>query len=215
MNEDEFLWVAETHPACRVLGPGTRFVVWVQGCPMSCAGCISPQWIPFDGGHRIAVADLAAQIAISEVDGLTLSGGEPFSQAPALVGLISQIRARRDLSVMCYTGYTLRHLRTHGDGAVYALINQIDLLIDGGYIKSKHASLRWRASSNQKIHHLTKRHVRDIAGADTSAGLQIEVLPDGSLQWLGVPAVPGFRSALEGALDLVPTTVDRTVAIDE
>lgn len=36
------LAVAETHPACTVLGPGTRFALWVQGCPLNCAGCVSP-----------------------------------------------------------------------------------------------------------------------------------------------------------------------------
>jgi anaerobic ribonucleoside-triphosphate reductase activating protein len=199
-----FVTVAETHPACRVLGPGSRFVVWVQGCPLSCAGCISPQWIPFDGGHRVAVADLADEIVDSGADGLTLSGGEPFAQAGALAELVSAVRARRDLSVLCYTGHTLEHLRRHGGPAARALLSEVDILVDGPYVAARHGDLRWRGSANQRVHDLTGRHTAELAGADTGSGLQIELLADGGVQWLGVPPVPDFRKNFERVLGLVP-----------
>jgi anaerobic ribonucleoside-triphosphate reductase activating protein len=196
--------VADTHPACRVLGPGVRFVVWVQGCPLSCAGCISPQWIPFAGGERVPVADLAEEIAEAGVDGLTLSGGEPFAQAAALARLVGLVRERRDLSVMCYTGYSLARLRRRG-GATAALLSCVDLLVDGPYVAHRHADLRWRASANQRVHQLTGRHAADLTGADTSAGLQFEVGADDSLYWLGVPPAPGFRDRFERELGLTAT----------
>ncbi|WP_372661571.1 4Fe-4S single cluster domain-containing protein [Amycolatopsis kentuckyensis] len=204
MNSTDFLTVAETHPACRVLGPGTRYVVWVQGCPLSCAGCVSPQWIPFDGGHRVAVAELAEEIAGSGADGLTLSGGEPFAQAGALARLVTTVRSRRDLSVLCYTGHTLEHLRRHGDPGARALLSEVDILIDGPYVAARHADLRWRASANQRVHDLTGRNAADLAAPDTGSGLQIEILPEGSVHWLGVPPIPGFRQKFERALGLVP-----------
>ncbi|WP_280353399.1 4Fe-4S single cluster domain-containing protein [Nocardia abscessus] len=204
MSTAEFVVVAETHPACRTLGPGTRFAVWVQGCPLSCPGCVSPQWIPFEGGSRVAVADLAADIVASGADGLTLSGGEPFAQAAALAALIRAVRRGRDLSVMCFTGFTLRHLRNRGDSAVEELLGQIDLLVDGPYVAAEHGDLRWRGSANQRIRQLTARHAADLDGPDRSAGLQIEVLGDGTVQWLGVPAVADFRSRFEHALKMAP-----------
>ncbi|MEU1961728.1 4Fe-4S single cluster domain-containing protein [Nocardia sp. NPDC019304] len=210
MSAAEFVVVAETHPACRTLGPGTRFVVWVQGCPLSCPGCVSPQWIPFEGGRRVAVADLAAEIAGSGVDGLTLSGGEPFAQAAALAALIRAVREERDLSVLCFTGFTLRHLRYRGDAAVQELLSQVDLLVDGPYIAARQADLRWRGSANQRIHQLTARHAADLTGPDRSAGLQIEVLGDGSVQWLGVPAVANFRSRFERALQVAPLRAEES-----
>jgi anaerobic ribonucleoside-triphosphate reductase activating protein len=194
------LIVAGTHPDCRVLGPGSRFAVWVQGCPLSCAGCISPQWIPMTGGRAIAVDDLAAQIAATAVDGLTLSGGEPFAQAPALVQLVAAVRAQRDMSVLCYSGYTRTWLETHGDAAQLALLSQLDVLIDGPYSVRRHADLRWRGSSNQRIHQLSDRPLPDEP--DTSAGLQVEVDADGGITWLGVPPVPGFRQDFERVLGL-------------
>jgi anaerobic ribonucleoside-triphosphate reductase activating protein len=197
----DVLVVADTHPDCRVLGPGSRFVVWVQGCPLSCAGCISPQWLPFDGGRSLHVDVLASQIVRSAVDGLSISGGEPFAQAAALTKLVRAVRAQRDLSVLCYSGYTRNWLETRGSDAQHALLAELDILIDGPYSARLHSDLRWRASSNQRVHRLSDRPLPDEP--DTSAGLQMEVTPDGAVTWLGVPPVPGFREDFEHALGLV------------
>lgn len=196
--------VAEVHPHCEVLGPGDRFVVWVQGCGIVCDGCTSPSWIPFEGGAPVAVADLAARVAGEAVDGLTLSGGEPFAQADALADLVSAVREHRDLSVMSYTGYTREHLERHGTRGQRRLLGLLDLLVDGPYLRSRHGDLRWRGSANQRIHVLTPRHA-DVAGLpDTSVGLQFEIDRAGSVRWLGVPVVPSFRDDFEKALNLVP-----------
>src|ERR1700722_19472169 len=84
---------------CQVLGPGVRAVIWVQGCPLRCPGCIAPETLPFAaadgnvGGVR-SVADLAGWLAeLDETEGVTLSGGEPFAQAEALAELLDTVRA--------------------------------------------------------------------------------------------------------------------------
>ncbi|NJP91720.1 radical SAM protein [Nonomuraea sp. FMUSA5-5] len=190
--------VADTHPACEVLGPGVRYCVWVQGCPLRCRGCVSPEWIPFEGGTAVPVADLADEIVRTAADGLTLSGGEPFAQAQALAELVTRVRARRDLSVMSYSGHTLEWLRRHGDEHQRRLLSLLDLLVDGPYVAGRHAALRWRGSANQRLHRLTDRH-RDLPGPDESAGLRIEITPDRRVHWLGVPPVPGFGPAFSRA----------------
>jgi len=194
------LRIAETHPRCTVLGPGTRYAVWVQGCPLTCRGCVSPQWIPARGGREVPVAELAARIADEAVDGLTVSGGEPFAQAAAVGHLIELVRARRDLSVLAYSGYTLEHLRTRGDPDQRALLGRLDLLVDGPYLAHRHADLRWRGSANQRIHELTDRHRGLGDGTEPGVGLQFELTAAGELQWLGVPPVPHFRERFERAL---------------
>lgn len=146
------------------------------------------------------MAELAARIADEAVDGLTVSGGEPFAQAAAVRRLIELVRARRDLSVLAYSGYTLEHLRARGSREQHALLGQLDLLIDGPYQVHRHADLRWRGSSNQRIHELTGRHRGLGDGTQPGVGLQFEVTAAGTLHWLGVPAVPGFREDLERAL---------------
>ncbi|GAA2902785.1 hypothetical protein GCM10010472_71240 [Pseudonocardia halophobica] len=202
MRETEGLVVAATHRSCHVLGPGNRYALWVQGCPFRCPGCVSPQWLAFTGGKRLAVDDLVLDIVSFAVDGLTVSGGEPFAQAAGLVALVRQIRQSRDLSLCCYTGYTLEALR-RGSPAQRELLGLVDLLVDGPYVRSRHAPLRWRASTNQRLHVLTDRHLDVLTEPDDPAGLQIEIGPDGEAQWLGVPHTPGFREALAAAADLV------------
>jgi anaerobic ribonucleoside-triphosphate reductase activating protein len=201
--------VAEAHPAAEVLGPGNRFVLWVQGCGIGCRGCISPQWIPFSGGRTEDVTTLADRISEDAVDGLTISGGEPFAQAEALAELAAQLRARRDLSLMSYSGYTIEHIRAHGSAAQHRLLATLDILIDGPYLPNRQANLRWRGSANQRIHFLTDRHADLAELADISAGIQFEVGYDASVRWLGVPAVPNFRERLEQRLGLVRSDTDQ------
>jgi anaerobic ribonucleoside-triphosphate reductase activating protein len=197
----QVLRVADEHARCGVLGPGIRYAIWVQGCPLRCRGCVSPQWIPFDGGTLVAVPDLARRVLAAPVDGVTFSGGEPFAQAAALAELATRLRAERDLSIACYTGYPLRWLRRHADADQRRLLSLVDLLIDGPYVQRQHADLRWRGSANQRLNVLTARHAGE-RWPDVGAGLQFEVTAEGQLHWLGVPPTPGFRDALETALTL-------------
>jgi len=208
MSEPSYLRVAELHPHCEVLGPGDRFVVWVQGCGIGCIECTSPDWIPFDRGRMTAVAELAERVAAEAVDGLTVSGGEPFAQADAVADLVEAVRARRDLSVMSYTGYTREHLARHGAAGQRRLLGRLDLLVDGPYLRTRHADLLWRGSINQRIHVLTPRHADVADRLDRGVGLQLEVGADATVRWLGVPARPGFRQQFEQAMNLVPAAAE-------
>lgn len=183
----------------RVLGPGVRAVVWVRGCPLRCRGCIAPEDLPFDGGTRHDVVALAERLNAlpSQVTGVTFSGGEPMAQAGALARLVDLLRAGRDWSTMSYSGYTLAALRKRRDDGVAALLDRLDILVDGPYREDRHADLLWRGSNNQQIHYLTARHTQEAA--DRGAGLEMSVV-DGALRWTGVPPVRGFRAAFESAM---------------
>ncbi len=54
--------IAEICPATRTLGPGQRFVIWVQGCCFNCCGCISPEWIPQEVANLVEPTMLAQRI---------------------------------------------------------------------------------------------------------------------------------------------------------
>jgi anaerobic ribonucleoside-triphosphate reductase activating protein len=182
-----------------VLGPGLRAVVWVRGCPLRCAGCVTPEDLPFEGGESVSVTAVAARLNTlgPEVTGVTFSGGEPMAQAAGLAELLDRLRADRDWSAMSYTGYTMEHLRRHGTAAQHALLDRLDILVDGPYLARRHADLLWRGSANQRLLLLTDRH--RPPRRDRSAGLEFEV--DGDLVgWTGVPPTPGFREALESSL---------------
>ncbi|MET8824417.1 4Fe-4S single cluster domain-containing protein [Streptomyces sp. NPDC004610] len=186
---------------CTVLGPGTRAVLWVQGCPLRCRGCVAAETLPFEGGTAHPVDELADWLcALPGIEGVTLSGGEPFSQAAALAALLDTVRARRpDLSAMAYSGFRYEALRAGGPDR-RALLSRLDLLVDGPYVAARHAGLRWRGSANQRIVALSGRYARLADEPDTSAGVEVSLEPDGSLSWAGVPPTPGFREGFEERL---------------
>lgn len=155
-----------------VNGPGERFVLWLQGCPRRCPGCINPEFLPITPRHLIAVEQMAARIlAATGIEGVTYSGGEPFLHAAALAALSAHLQAK-GLGIVCYSGYTLRELQDHPDPGVQALLARLDLLIDGPYIQAQTAPLRWRGSANQQLHYLSPRYA---AEADTPPAPVAEV----------------------------------------
>lgn len=174
---------------CQVLGPGTRAVLWVQGCSLACPGCLVPQsWKP-KGGEFLTVDQLSDWLcSLDGISGVTLSGGEPFEQSQALCQLIDQVNLRRSFNWMSYTGYLIEELTGQWPRQ---LLGRLDLLIDGPYRQELHQDLLWRASSNQRIHDLTGRC--SLPAADRTAGLDFEFLPDGRLTFSGVPPWPEFH----------------------
>ncbi|RRR73160.1 MAG: radical SAM protein [Candidatus Viridilinea halotolerans] len=166
--------VAATCAATHALGPGLRAVVWVQGCPFNCPGCVAPAWLPMRQARVAAPEELVAELlAHLQVTGLTFSGGEPMLQAVGLARLITLARQQRPLSLICFSGFTLDQLRRKppGPGAA-ALLDQTDVLIDGRYVANQNDQRGLRGSLNQQIHYLTDR----LIGFDFATGpRQIEV----------------------------------------
>lgn len=189
----------------RVLGPYQRAVIWVQGCEWACPGCIVPESWPVGAGETLPIEELGSWIlAQSDIEGITLSGGEPLLQAPALIALIDQVRKVRDLGVMCYTGYTLQGLKRRGTAAQKELLNRIDLLVDGPYQAAQHDNLLWRGSRNQTLQPLTSRYqayLEDyLRDGDRSAGLEFFTSTDQEVSFTGVPERANFRQQFETAL---------------
>ena len=76
-------------------GPGERFVVWVQGCPLACPGCWNPDTWSFERRVVRDIDELAAEIlSVEDIEGVTFTGGEPFAQARALAELARRVRHR-------------------------------------------------------------------------------------------------------------------------
>jgi len=178
--------VAAWQARSMVNGPSERFVLWLQGCPRRCPGCINPEFLPITPRHLIAVEQMAARIlAVTGIKGVTYSGGEPFLQAAPLAVLSAHLQAQ-GLGIVCYSGYTLQELQNHPDPGVQALLARLDLLIDGPYIQAQTALLRWRGSANQQLHFLSTRYAAD-ADSQPAPAAEVEL----SLDAAGL-AVTGF-----------------------
>ena len=99
--------VSSTMSRSRANGPGVRAVIWVQGCTIGCAGCYSAPTHPHSANSLVEPSEVVEWIlSIPDIEGITVSGGEPFEQAGALVDIISQMkRVRPELTVFIFSGH--------------------------------------------------------------------------------------------------------------
>lgn len=135
-------------------GPGIRLVVFAQGCRHRCPGCQNPQTHSLEGGTPVTVEEILNRMARNPLlDGLTLSGGDPFEQAEGFAALARGAR-QRGHHVMTYTGYTFEALAAgsrHNPGW-QQLLAATDLLVDGPFRQEEHNPLLlFRGSENQRI----------------------------------------------------------------
>ena len=124
-------------------GPGFRFAIFTQGCPHACPGCHNPQTHAFDGGQD-------AQFRANPLlDGITLTGGDPFCQ-PEPCAILARAAHESGLNVWAYTGYLYEE--TLKDAAMRALLNEVDVLIDGPFVLVERTlDMRFRGSKNQRV----------------------------------------------------------------
>src|SRR5206468_3700742 len=91
------LSVAQIVPCTDAEGPGRRFALWFQGCPLRCPGCCNPEMLPFVGGTARLIVDVLAEIETArdrdQIEGITLLGGEPLAHAAGAAILARGTRA--------------------------------------------------------------------------------------------------------------------------
>jgi anaerobic ribonucleoside-triphosphate reductase activating protein len=165
MLPDITLRIAQIVPHTEAEGPGRRFALWFQGCPLRCPGCCNPEMLPFEGGTAISLRDVVEQIEEATwtqgIEGITLLGGEPLAHAAGAAALAQAVQ-ERGLSVMVFSGYTLEEARMHSDPAVTELLRRTDILVDGPYRREQpETRRRWIGSANQRIHFLSPRYRAD------------------------------------------------------
>lgn len=131
-------------------GPGLRAVIWFQGCLHNCKGCHNPETQPIDGGFTKDIDDIVNQIKEADyLDGVTLTGGEPFFQVQKLKILLPQLK-ELGLSIWMYSGSTFEVLRNKQD--FIEITPYLDVLIDGPFILDQlNLDFVFRGSENQRI----------------------------------------------------------------
>lgn len=86
---DELIRIAGIVNESIVDGPGIRLVVFTQGCSHNCKGCHNPHTHSYTGGTLVKISDILEKMKKNPLlDGLTISGGEPFDQANT-VGILA------------------------------------------------------------------------------------------------------------------------------
>lgn len=124
-------------------GDGVRFVVFTQGCFHRCIGCQNPDtWDP-NGGYEITVEDLAKEIRRHKhIDGITLSGGDPFYQQEECVKLLKLLP---EYNIWIYTGFVYEQIENT------ELASLADVIVDGQYIQDLKCEGKPYGSHNQRI----------------------------------------------------------------
>lgn len=132
-------------------GTGMRFTVFTQGCPHHCPGCHNPQTHDFAGGSESDTDELIRRFRRNPLlDGITLSGGEPFAQSEACL-LLAQAAHASGLNVWSYSGYTYEEL-LNGKEEWRNLLKELDVLVDGPFILEKRTlECKFRGSTNQRL----------------------------------------------------------------
>lgn len=139
-------------------GPGVRAVIWVQGCTLRCPGCFNPETHSQKIRQLTPVEKLTERIlAITGIEGVTISGGEPFLQAAALAELCRTLHAH-DLGVVVFSGFTFEQLTRAKNKNWNALLALTDLLIAGPFVQELRCDLALRGSRNQTLHFLSNRY---------------------------------------------------------
>lgn len=195
----------KSHWPVTVLGPGRRIGLWVQGCSIHCPGCVSQDTWPRDKTKTIAVRDVLAwcrKVTGNALDGVTISGGEPFEQPSALRALLDGLIAWRrtqglDFDILCYSGYPLRTLeKQHAQ-----LLALLDAIIPEPYVDGLPQGNVWRGSRNQPLVPLSDRgrvrygpHIDEAADA---GGKRMQATVEGGRVWMiGIPG-RGDMAAVE------------------
>lgn len=135
-------------------GEGWRAVLFVSGCPHHCLGCHNPESWDKDYGEPYVEDDIYNQMIENPfLDGLTLSGGEPFLYCEELFSLVKRVKAT-GLNIWSYTGFTFEELLRWAErnSSILAFLQEVDVLVDGKFqIEKMEPKKLFRGSYNQRI----------------------------------------------------------------
>ena len=146
--------ISRVHFPVTTLGPGKRLGIWFQGCSLRCEGCISVDtWATAKTLIPIDQLMMALSSYLPLVDGITISGGEPFDQFDALLAIVVQLRKKIKVDILLYTGYSIEDIPDQ----LQQIKPYIDVLISDPFQRQTSQTLRLRGSDNQRLHCFTSQ----------------------------------------------------------
>lgn len=144
------MYIARILFPVKVLGPGDRMAIWLSGCDHHCKCCSNPELWEQKVEQKISLDSLKKIIQpIVEnyrVDGITITGGDPFFQPEALRELLPYLQ-NISKDILVYTGYKYEQLVHQYED----VLKYVAVLIDGKYIEEKNKGSVLRGSDNQRI----------------------------------------------------------------
>lgn len=139
-------------------GDGLRVCLWVAGCGHRCKGCFNPQTWDVHSGDLFELPQIELiKYALSQdwCKGLTLTGGDPLfpQNREQISNLCESLKAEFPTkTIWLYTGFTYDELIKNNDININLIFKNIDVLVDGSYIKELNSpDKHWVGSSNQRL----------------------------------------------------------------
>ena len=186
--------ISRVHFPVTTLGPGKRLGIWFQGCSLRCEGCISVDtWTTAKTLIPIDQLMMALSSYLPLVDGITISGGEPFDQFDALLAIVVQLRKKTEVDILLYTGYSIEDIPDQ----LQKIKPYIDVLISDPFQRQTSQTLRLRGSDNQRLHCFTSQAKEKFAyyqQAVTTDDNVLDVMFDaeGVVWFAGIPKRDDF-----------------------
>ena len=142
-----------------VNGEGVCVSFFVQGCPHHCPGCFNEETWDFEGGKEYTSELKWEIIKLISENGITrnfsILGGEPMAlqNLKMTLEVVDAVRhAYPSITIFLWSGYTLEELLGRQEDTTNAILDDIDVLIDGPFIEEeKNLDLKLRGSNNQHI----------------------------------------------------------------
>lgn len=152
--------IADIYEESIVDGEGYRMALFLQGCNHFCKGCHNSQTWDFNGGKEMEISEIISIYNKDVMDGITLSGGDPFFQAGQLKELLTYCRDN-SISLWAYTGFIfdefLKYINNEKcdnriNNDMIDMLNYLDVVVDGPFILEKRTlELLYRGSTNQRL----------------------------------------------------------------
>ncbi len=114
-------------------GPGVRYVVFLQGCPMRCLYCHNPDTWPVNAGEEMEASYIIEQYKRNEGfytdGGLTVTGGEPLLQIDFLLELFSLCKENHIHTCIDTSGITYKPQNEAYNEKLDRLLDMTDLVM--------------------------------------------------------------------------------------
>lgn len=207
--------ISRIHFPVTTLGPGRRLGIWFQGCSLRCEGCISVDtWAT--AKTLIPIEQLMMKLSsyLPLIDGITISGGEPFDQFEALLAIVVQLRKKTKVDILVYTGYSVEDISEQ----LQQIKPYIDVLISDPFQRQSSQTLRLRGSDNQRLHCFSSQAVEKFAYYQQAVTTEDKVLDvmfdaEGVVWFAGIPRRDDFvklQTLLKQQGHQIKVTADKT-----
>lgn len=173
----------------KTLGLGNRVGIWTFGCPRRCINCSNPELQESNSEKNIDIERIILSLLPlkDKIDGITITGGDPFFQSRELEVLVNEIYEKITKDIIIFTGYKLEELKDINSSHINNILSKVSILIDGEYIEALNDGVGLRGSNNQRIHVLNSDYYNDYKDAHLWERKVQNVFYENNVMHIGIP----------------------------